>query len=142
MAYSAIDAQIGISLAAQLTALAIPKVGLVQFTFDPYHESDNLPPNTKIWITTNDLNRVLTSRKVWTKQCSLLLYMITPVAPTDFALIDDWLGTYDTILDSVESIEAAGNLPYEIMQEEQIDRDRLNNDKRLVCNSIINYKLI
>ena len=138
----AVDADIGQSLASQLTSLNISGIGTVTFTFDPYHESDNLPSNTKVWITVNEMLRVLTSRGAWYKQCSILLYMIVAQSPTDTSGLEAWLDTFDTILNNVESIQANGKLPHEIMQEDRFDIDRLNNDKRLICKAVISYKLI
>lgn len=138
----AVDADIGQSVASQLTSLNISGVGTVSFTFDPYHESDNLPSNTKVWITVNEISRVLTTRGVWCKQCSILLYMIVAQSPTDAPGIEAWLDVFDAVLNSVEGISANGKLPYEILQEDRFDVDRLNNDKRLICKAIISYKLI
>jgi hypothetical protein len=138
----AADIQLGKGLATALTAAAIPGITTVRFSLDPYHESDNLPTNTQIWITTSELIRVLSARRTWYKQCSLLLYMIVPQSPTDTDAIETRLNAFDAIMDLVQSTPINGVLPFEITQDERFDIERLNNDKRLVCVSNINYKLI
>ena len=68
--------------------------------------------------------------------------MIVPQSPTDTDAIETRLNAFDAIMDLVQSTPINGVLPFEITQDERFDIERLNNDKRLVCVSNINYKLI
>jgi hypothetical protein len=138
------DADIGKDLAAKLILANIPNVGTkVKFTYDPYHESNNLPLDTQIWITSAALNRVRTSRSEWIKTCSLLLYMIVEASPTDDPNIELWLTAFDSVLDTVQTLAVDNGLvPVEITQEDRLDIERLNNDRRLICVCNILYKLI
>lgn len=80
--------------------------------------------------------------------------MIVEQGPTDESTLESWLDEFDDVLDLVQDAVVgdrpssggrppkAGVRPYEIIQEERLDIERLNADKRLICACSIHYKLV
>ena len=138
-----VDVALARELVTLLNAEDTGRIKNIVFDYRPYIEFDEMPLQTKAWVTTNTMGRTRESRARFSKSCSIYIAMLVEQAENnDEQRIDHWLGAFDDLLDIVEELAPLGNPAVEIIQDQRFDRELLHQNKRLAMSAEILYNLM
>lgn len=136
------DVKLGRALAAYIATKYVGKIHEVRFTYDSFIEIERMNVGSCYCIITpNNYSTERESRTSWRERCSLELSLLSHAGPTDDEQwIDDWLTSWDLLLEEVKTARLFGRtLPSSVDQDERYDADLFHNNRRLLCQATLHY---
>lgn len=137
------DVALGRELAEQLRSQYLKNISTVEFTYNAFVELETLDQNKSFcFITPQNYSRVRETRSDFRHEGSLTLTLVSTVGSTERPeKIDEWLDSWDLLLDYLEDVRGSNGskLLAAVETEERFDSNVFHSYNRMVNQATLRF---